>query len=46
MSPVNLTTSSEEEVSTEGGIKYDEWDYKRAATRKAGAPVEHDIHPG
>jgi nitric oxide reductase NorD protein len=48
-SPVSLTDLIEEEevAATEGGIKYDEWDYKRGGYRKGWCSLyEHDIHPG
>jgi len=48
-SPVNLTDMIEEEeaVGTAGGIKYDEWDYKRGGYKKGWCSLyEHDIHPG
>jgi nitric oxide reductase NorD protein len=48
-SPVNLTDLIEEEevIETEGGTKYDEWDYKRGGYKKDWCSLyEHDIHPG
>jgi nitric oxide reductase NorD protein len=48
-SPLNLTDLIEEEevAGTTGGIKYDEWDYKRGGYKKGWCSLyEHDIHPG
>jgi nitric oxide reductase NorD protein len=48
-SPVSLTDLVEEEeaAGTDGGIKYDEWDYKRGGYKKNWCSLyEQDIHPG
>jgi nitric oxide reductase NorD protein len=48
-SPVNLTDLIEEEeaAGTDGGIKYDEWDYKRGSYKKGWCSLyEQDMHPG
>jgi len=48
-SPVSLTDLIEEEeaAGTDGGIKYDEWDYKRGGYKKNWCSLyEQDIHPG
>ncbi|RJQ56969.1 MAG: hypothetical protein C4526_00280 [Nitrospiraceae bacterium] len=48
--PMTLTGLVEEEESfteADGGIKYDEWDYKRGGYKKHWCTLyEHDIHPG
>ncbi|HEX9113858.1 MAG TPA: VWA domain-containing protein, partial [Nitrospirota bacterium] len=48
-SPMNLTDLIEEEEvpATEGGIPYDEWDYKRGGYKKGWCSLyEREIHPG
>ncbi len=48
-SPISLTDllAEEEVAGVEGGIKYDEWDYKRGGYKKDWCSLyEHDIHPG
>jgi nitric oxide reductase NorD protein len=50
-SPINITDLIEEEERNEmrmqaGGIKYDEWDYRRGGYKKHWCSLfEHDIHP-
>jgi nitric oxide reductase NorD protein len=48
-SPVNLTDLIEEEEAAEagGGIRYDEWDFRRGGYKKDWCSLyEQDIHPG
>jgi len=48
-SPVNLTDLIEEEEAEEagGGIRYDEWDFRRGGYKKGWCSLyEQDIHPG
>ena len=48
-SPVNLTDLIEEEEAAEagGGIRYDEWDFRRGGYKKGWCSLyEQDIHPG
>jgi nitric oxide reductase NorD protein len=48
--PITLTELVEEEdifAEADGGIKYDEWDYKRGGYKKNWCTLfEHTIHPG
>lgn len=48
--PMTLTDLAEEEeifAEADGGIKYDEWDYKRGGYKKSWCTLfEHAIHPG